>query len=348
MTVSGEGDSHQAYIHSLRRVGENLHLLHGSDLLCPPSPLLPLPPQRKGDPMPLLSPSLSPAHLHSRSHSGSHLHFNPSESDYDEDDRVLHSTLSSPLHTPSGEYITTSINFSTKNLLLRLSPTSKNLQVQSLSTSLTPLSTVTPTKATSRTLSSPSTLLQRPKALHFRHIIDCQRRHRRRWPRRGTSWIRSSTVITHRVKAQKSWEKRRASPIWKTTWLTSRKSPMTRRNCEVVDFTRYHAKNNTELTNFMKMNRIQGYNGKYGSNPQGIKEFLDVIFKFDQIGREIDGRNWGKWYFKKVDFKSIPRNQKSSNLDLISQRNQISKWREISDRRNRDFSYISIKLTSKS
>ena len=113
---------------------------------------------------------------------------------------------------------------------------------------------------------------------------------------------------------------------------------MTRRNREVVDVTRYRVKNNTELTNLMKMNRIQGYNGKYGSNPQGIKEFLDVIFKFDQIGREIDGRNWGKWYFKKVDFKSIPRNQKSSNLDLISRRNQISKWREISDRRNRDFS----------
>ena len=90
------------------------------------------------------------------------------------------------------------------------------------------------------------------------------------------------------------------------------------------------SKNNTELTNLMKMYRIQGYNGKYGSNPQGIKQFLDVIFKFDQIGREIDGRNWGKWYFKKVDFKSIPRNQKSSNLDLISQKNQDSKWREIS------------------
>ena len=59
----------------------------------------------------------------------------------------------------------------------------------------------------------------------------------------------------------------------------------------------------------MKMNRIQGYNGKYRSNPEGIKQFLDVIFKFDQIRREIDGRNWGKWYFKKVDFKSIPRNQ---------------------------------------
>ena len=38
----------------------------------------------------------------------------------------------------------------------------------------------------------------------------------------------------------------------------------------VIDFTRYHVKNNTELTNLMKMYRIQGYNGKYGSNSQGI------------------------------------------------------------------------------
>ena len=87
----------------------------------------------------------------------------------------------------------------------------------------------------------------------------------------------------------------------------------------------------------MKLNRIQGYNGKYELNPQGIKQFLDVIFKFDQIGQEIDGRNWGKWYFKKVDFKSIPRNQKSSNLDLISRRNQDSKWRENFERKNSDF-----------
>ena len=79
------------------------------------------------------------------------------------------------------------------------------------------------------------------------------------------------------------------------------------------------------------------YNGKYGSNPQEIKEFLDVIFKFDKIGREIDGRNWRKWYFKKVDFKSIPQNQKLLNLDLISPRNQDSKWRENFVRENRDF-----------
>ena len=35
----------------------------------------------------------------------------------------------------------------------------------------------------------------------------------------------------------------------------------------------------------------------------------------------------------KEDFKSIPRNQKSSNLDLISRRNQDSKWREIFERK---------------
>ena len=105
---------------------------------------------------------------------------------------------------------------------------------------------------------------------------------------------------------------------------------LTRRNHEVVDFKRYRVKNYSKLTNFRKFTRIEGYNGKYGSNPQGIKEFLDSVFNFDPIEREIDGRNWGKWYFKKLDFKLIPRNQKSSNLDLISRRNQDSKWREIS------------------
>ena len=69
---------------------------------------------------------------------------------------------------------------------------------------------------------------------------------------------------------------------------------MTRRNREIVDFTRYCIKNYSKLTNFRKLTRIEGYNGKYGSNPQRIKEFLDVIFKFNQIGREIDGRNWEK------------------------------------------------------
>ena len=111
----------------------------------------------------------------------------------------------------------------------------------------------------------------------------------------------------------------------------------TRRDREVVNFTRYRIKNNSKLTNFRKFTRIEGYNGKYGSNPQGIKEFLDVIFKFNQIGREIDGRNWGKWYFKKEDFKSIPQNQESLNLDLISRRNRNSKWRENFGRKISDF-----------
>ena len=69
---------------------------------------------------------------------------------------------------------------------------------------------------------------------------------------------------------------------------------LTRRNREVVNFKRYRVKNNTELANLMKMYRIQGYNGKYGSNPQGILEFSRDLSEFGQIGREIDGTNWGK------------------------------------------------------
>ena len=37
---------------------------------------------------------------------------------------------------------------------------------------------------------------------------------------------------------------------------------LTRRDREVVDFTRYHVKNSSKLVNFMKMYRIEGYNGK--------------------------------------------------------------------------------------
>ena len=40
------------------------------------------------------------------------------------------------------------------------------------------------------------------------------------------------------------------------------KGAMTRRDREVVDFTWSHVKNNSELTNLMKMYRIEGYNGK--------------------------------------------------------------------------------------
>ena len=39
-------------------------------------------------------------------------------------------------------------------------------------------------------------------------------------------------------------------------------SILTRRDCEVVDFTRSCVKIISELTNLMKMYRIEGYNGK--------------------------------------------------------------------------------------
>ena len=43
---------------------------------------------------------------------------------------------------------------------------------------------------------------------------------------------------------------------------TGSRSGLTRRDREVVDFTRSRVKNNTEFTNLMKMLRIEGYNGK--------------------------------------------------------------------------------------
>ena len=52
----------------------------------------------------------------------------------------------------------------------------------------------------------------------------------------------------------------------------------------VVKYTWSHIKTKSKLTNFMKLIQIE-YNGKYGSNPQGIKEILDDLFEFDQIGR---------------------------------------------------------------
>ena len=51
------------------------------------------------------------------------------------------------------------------------------------------------------------------------------------------------------------------------------------------------------------------------------REISNDLFEFDQIGRRIDDRNWGKWYFMKEDLKTNPLNQKSMNLTLISGRN---------------------------
>ena len=70
---------------------------------------------------------------------------------------------------------------------------------------------------------------------------------------------------------------------------------MTEQIDAVVNCTPIGVKNNSKLTNFMKISQIEGYNSKYGSNPKGIREISDDLFKLDQIGRWIDDRNWGQW-----------------------------------------------------
>ena len=63
------------------------------------------------------------------------------------------------------------------------------------------------------------------------------------------------------------------------------KEKMTKRDREVAENTRSRVKIKSKLTNLMKITRIQGYNGKYGSNPQGIRKISDDLFEFDQIGQ---------------------------------------------------------------
>ena len=60
---------------------------------------------------------------------------------------------------------------------------------------------------------------------------------------------------------------------------------MTDRDREVINCTRSLVKIKSKLINFMKISQIEGYNGKYGSNPQGIREISDDLFEFDQIGQ---------------------------------------------------------------
>ncbi|KAM0055047.1 hypothetical protein Hdeb2414_s0006g00201591 [Helianthus debilis subsp. tardiflorus] len=98
-------EAHLAYCHSLKNVGVSLHrffdihsaaAVHGGD--SPPSPVLNLPPQRKGEPS--KPPAVPPAvHHHSHSNSGSHLHFHSDEDsdDDDDDDGPLH------LHSVDGD-----------------------------------------------------------------------------------------------------------------------------------------------------------------------------------------------------------------------------------------------------
>ena len=105
---------------------------------------------------------------------------------------------------------------------------------------------------------------------------------------------------------------------------------------------------NKVQTNLVKIFRIEGYNGKYGSNPQGIRKISDDLFEFDQILRWIDDRNWGERYIMKENFNMIPRNKKSSNLTLISCRNWTSKWGDCSKiekrKNNKNWDKINLKL----
>ena len=60
---------------------------------------------------------------------------------------------------------------------------------------------------------------------------------------------------------------------------------MTNRDRVVIENTWSRVKIKSKLTNFKINSRIEGYNGKYGSNPQGIREILNDLFEFDQIRR---------------------------------------------------------------
>ena len=51
----------------------------------------------------------------------------------------------------------------------------------------------------------------------------------------------------------------------------------------VVNCTPIRVKMKSKLINLMKVSRIEEYNGKYGSNPQGIRKISDDLFEFDLI-----------------------------------------------------------------
>ena len=53
----------------------------------------------------------------------------------------------------------------------------------------------------------------------------------------------------------------------------------------VVNCTPIRVKIKSKLTNLIKITLIEGYNGKYRSNPHVIKKISDDLFEFDQIGR---------------------------------------------------------------
>ena len=52
-----------------------------------------------------------------------------------------------------------------------------------------------------------------------------------------------------------------------------------------------------------------------------LRKFLMISSNLIKSDDESMIEMWGKWYIMKENFKTIPRNQKSSNLTLISWRN---------------------------
>ena len=109
----------------------------------------------------------------------------------------------------------------------------------------------------------------------------------------------------------------RDSPCLPLSLTLSPSSLFANRDHKVIENTRSHVKIESTLTNFVKLIRIEGYNGKYGSNLQRISEIFYVLFEFDQIRHIIGHINRGKWHFMNEGLKTNPRNKKSMNLTLI-------------------------------
>ncbi|KAM7530025.1 hypothetical protein LguiB_033435 [Lonicera macranthoides] len=89
--------AHVTYIHSCKDLGVSLYRFFDQDLANSlPSPVLNLPPKRKGDSEPSTSAAPVPEIHHSHSYSGSHLQFN---SDSEDDESLhLHSDDKTPVH----------------------------------------------------------------------------------------------------------------------------------------------------------------------------------------------------------------------------------------------------------
>ena len=60
-----------------------------------------------------------------------------------------------------------------------------------------------------------------------------------------------------------------------------------RRNCEVINFTWSHVKNNSKLANLMKLTRIEGHNGIKGRIHRKIRKFMMISSKLIKSEYEL-------------------------------------------------------------